>query len=566
MINKRIAVARGQEKAELVIKNAKIINVFTETIESGDVAVVDGIIAGIGTYEGQVEHDAGGGYLLPGLIDAHVHVESSMCRISSFAEGVLSRGTTTVIADPHEIANVAGEAGLRYFVEAGRAVPLDLFFMLPSCVPATPFDHAGAVLCAEDLAPFYREPEVLGLGEMMNVPGLLAADPEVLEKIAGAKGRPIDGHAPGLMGKDLSAYLAAGIRTDHECTTLAEMQERLTGGAYVQIREGSAAKNLDVLIGGVTRGNHNRVLLCTDDRHPGDLLAEGHIDHLLRRAVGRGVPAMTAIKMATLNAATCYGLKDRGGLAPGYLADMVLVDNLTAFNVREVYKRGTALSDLRIPADEPPAALLDTVVLDAVTAEDFRLPLASDIVRVIGLIPESIVTEKVVRKVDVVDGCFADNTHLDLIKMAVFERHAGTKKRAVALVEGFGLTGGALATTISHDSHNIVVVGREDEEMALAVNRIRDLKGGVVFVRDREVVAEIPLPIAGLMSLSSMEAVAAQVEGLKASVKEAGLAKGIDPILTLAFLSLPVIPALKLTESGLFDGERFSFCPIEVIG
>ncbi len=565
-----IDVSMGRRKADLVLKNGLIVNVFThETIEAS-LAIDQGVIAGIGAYEGVEEKDLQGKYLIPGLIDSHVHIESSLLSPEQFARIVVPRGTTTVIADPHEIANVAGLDGIRYMIDASRNLPLDVFFMLPSCVPATSFENAGAVLEADQLAELIDNDAVLGLGEMMDYPSVVNGNLETLKKIALAADRrkPIDGHSPMLEGKALSAYRAAGIETDHECSTLEEMRERLRLGMRVLIREGSAARNLSSLVKGVDSNTSRRCSFCTDDKQPEEIFSEGHIDHNLRLAIENGLDPLTAIQMATINAAEGYGLKQKGALAPGYDADILVVDNLRSFTPLEVYKRGKLAAENLKPSFTVPVPDISTVSgsvnVKGLSQKSFRLPLGNDLVNVIHLHAGSLITEKAVRKVEIKDKTFIHSPKLDICKLAVIERHKGTGNIGLGLVEGFQLKNGALATSIAHDSHNLIVLGDNDEDMLTAVEELIRCQGGMTVSAGGKIEGTLELPIGGLMSNQPGDEVNRRLTELNRIAREKlGINWKIDPFMSLSFLALPVIPELKLTDMGLFDVIRFDFIPIE---
>ncbi len=562
-----IDAAAGRKKADVVFRNGKIINVFTGELIENSLAVKDGKVLGYGAYEGEKEIDLEGAILAPGFIDAHVHIESSLTTPEHFASLVVPRGTTTVIADPHEIANVAGLEGIRYMLKASEGLPLECLFMLPSCVPATPFENAGAVLKASDLAELADEERVLGLGEMMDYPSLIGGDEEVLDKMKMARDRdmPIDGHAPMVERKALNAYIGAGVGTDHECSTPEEMRDRLRRGMYVLIREGSAARNLKALINGVKGVNLRRCCFCTDDKQPEDILMDGHINYNIRLAVELGMDPLWAVQMATLNPAECYGLKGKGALAPGYDADMVVLKDLKDLEVKQVYKKG-----LLVAEDSKPLFIQDARLSDAVTntvkvrtilPEDFRLPLERDVARVIRIQPRSLVTESAIRKVERdSEGCFRIHPDLDLLKMAVIERHGNTGGIGLGLVENYRLKGGAVASSIGHDSHNLIVIGDNDEDMALAVNSLAESGGGIAVAAKGILAGLLPLPIGGLMSDRPAEEVSAAFEDLlKIAADDLGINPDVDPFMTLAFMALPVIPELKLTDRGLFDVTKFEF-------
>ncbi len=563
----RVKVARGEKKASRVLKNCQIVNVFNGKIEKADIAIEEGYIVGIGDYEGVEEIDVEGRFVCPGFIDGHVHIESSMLTPDRFAKTVLPKGTTTVIEDPHEIANVCGLNGIKYILDASAKSPLDVYVMLPSCVPSTEFENAGAILLAEDLATLGDHPYVLGLGEMMNYPGVLNGNKEVYDKLALMEDSIIDGHAPNLTGKALDAYMTAGIKTDHECTTAKELKEKTAKGMYVHIREGSATRNLNDLIGGVTSYNNRRIIFCTDDKQPFDIKNEGHINFNIRLAIEHGIDPIIAIQMATLNTAECYGLKGKGAIAPGYEADLVVLNDLDTVDVARVYKKGklvaeddTALFDIEPYVD---TRVLDTVKVKNMDNISFDISLNSDIAKVIQLIEHNVTTRNVRRKVDVKDHLFLHNKKLDILKLAVIERHKETGNVGLGLVEGYGLTNGAVALTIAHDSHNIIVIGDNDQDMHVAIKELERVKGGMTIVSNGEILDTLPLEVGGLMTGASMEFVEAKLEAMEKIALEKGVHKDIDPFLTLAFLALPVIPDLKLTDRGLFDVGKFAFVPIE---
>lgn len=565
-IRKRlIDVAAKREPADLVISDAQVVNVFTGAIERGDVAIVGGLIAGIGNYTAETYIDAAGRYLLPGLIDAHVHIESSLVDPASFAQLTLPHGTTTVIADPHEIANVCGLDGIDYMLGASEGLAQDVFFMLPSCVPATPFEHAGAILDAKALAQRIAHPRILGLGEMMDMVGTVSAESHILDKIAVAEraGKLIDGHAPNLSGSDLAAYIAAGIHTDHECATIQEMHDRIARGMYVLLREGSACKDLRNLLPGVTPYNAHRCLFCTDDRQPSSILEDGHIDNHLRIAVSMGLDPILAIRMATLNAAQCYHLHDRGAVAPGRKADMILVNNLKDFTVSEVITHGVVY---RNQTEKQPLvpSVFSRVNIGSFTQRSLQLPLQSSRVHVIGIQSGSVVTSNEEATVSRdAKGNFISGD--DVVKLAVIERHHGTGTVGLALLRGYGITEGAVATTIAHDSHNIIVSGDNDEDMALAVQTVQRLGGGIVMVHQHQVLDALPLPIAGLMTNEGASFVDKKLKTMQALARnKLHIHDDIDPFMTLSFMALPVIPHLKVTDMGLFDVDQFTHISLEI--
>jgi adenine deaminase len=562
--NTLIAVARGEEPADLWLKNAQVVNVLSAEVHLADVAIYGGRVVGFGQYEAQQTIDLEGRYLCPGFIDGHVHLESSMVQPSEFARAVVPHGTTAVVTDPHEIANVLGLDGVRYILEASESLPLAVYVMLPSCVPATQMETAGAELSAADLATLLDHPRVLGLAEMMNFPGVLFRVPEVLEKIDMAGQRPVDGHAPGLSGKDLNAYVAAGVRSDHECTTLDEAREKLRLGMHIFIREGTTARNLRALLPLVTPANARRCSFVTDDRHPEDLLSEGHIDDLVRKAVAQGLDPVLAIQMASVNTAEYFGLRNMGAIAPGYRADLLVVDDLERFNIAQVFAAGQLVAKdghfLPSPAELPRVPLQSTMHLD-LTALDFTIVAGEGPAKVIGVIPEQVTTERLSVQVPLENGQAVADPAQDLLKMAVVERHRNTGNVGLGFVKGFGLRKGAIASSVAHDSHNIVVVGTDDADIRAAVEAVAKMGGGQVVVADGQVKARLPLPIAGLMSDQPLEEVRDHLEALTASAQELGCVLP-DPLMTMSFLSLPVIPTLKLTDKGLVDVEQFAIVPL----
>lgn len=555
-IGELIDAASGRRPADLVLKNARTVNVFTGEILSGDIALTGGRIAGIGEYAGAEELDLHGGYALPGFIDAHMHLESTMTLPSEYARAVLPRGTACVVADPHEIANVAGIEGIRFLMEHSRDIGLDIYFMLPSCVPATPFDSSGASLDAAALALLKGADRVLGLGELMDFEGTAQGREDILAKLELFRDRIIDGHAPDLSGKKLNAYAAAGVMTEHECGNAEEMLEKLRLGFYILIREGSAAKNLTELIKAVNPGNLGRCLFCTDDRHLGDILREGHIDNNIRLAVKNGLDPVNAVRMATINAAQCYGLKGRGAIAPGYAADIVIVDNLEAFNIQRVFKNGKPVARSPGNAGRRPAvsgAVADTVKPGGIDKAKLVIPMQGDLARVIRIKPESLLTEKFVRPVGTAEGRFVRLRDDDPLKLAVVERHRASGRVGLGLLDGFGLKGGALASTVSHDSHNMILAGDNDEDMLLAVKELTAAGGGITAVSGGKVLKTLRLPVAGLLSLNTCEEVNRELAELLDIAHGMGVPAGVEPFMTLSFLSLTVIPEIRLTDRGLFD-------------
>lgn len=560
-------IARGQEKAALVLKNARIVNVFTKEIEDGDIAIQNGVIVGVGEYHGKEEVDVQGSYVAPGFIDGHVHIESSMVTPPHFANIVLPKGTTTIIADPHEIANVSGKEGIRYMLESSKASLLDVYMMIPSSVPATTYETAGATITADDIAELSGEEGVLGLGEVMNFPDVLNGEANIHKKIRLMQPRPIDGHAPSLKGNDLNAYRTAGVQTDHECSTVEEMLDRVKRGMYVHLREGSVTRNVGTLLKGVTEKNVERLLFCTDDKHPEDIKAEGHINFNINLAVQHGIDPITAISMATLNAANCYGLSRHGAIAPSYYADLVVFDDLENIEPKAVYKRGALVAKDGKPLIDAPIvkgkAVSDTVNID-LDKLDFTLKLKKESVKVIGLVENNITTKSLRETVRVEDGVYRNDPDQDILKLAVVERHKSSGAFGLGLVKGFGIKNGALAMTIAHDSHNLVVLGDTDEAMRLATEKIVEISGGIVLVKDGKVEDFLQLEIGGIMTTQPAPNVAKTLDRMKEKVRSMGLSDSIDdPFIQLAFLSLPVIPDLKLTDQGLFDVNAFRIVPIE---
>ncbi len=559
-----LRVARGDVPADLVICNARVVNVRTLEIEAVDLAFAGERIAGLGQYEGREVLDARGAYAAPGLIDAHIHLESSMLSPAQFARVVVPRGTAAVVCDPHEFTNVLGVAGIEYVLAAADGLPLDLLVMLPSCVPATHLETSGADLEAADLAPLFGRPHVLGLAEVMNFPGVIAGDPKYLAKIDAARGRPIDGHAPGLSGRALCAYVAAGPNSEHEATRLEEAMEKLRRGVMIAAREGTAARDLDALAPLVRRADVWEVAMCCDDRDPIDLAEEGHVDHLLRKAVALGVDPLVALRAVTATPARHFGLADRGALVPGKRADVVLFDDLKDFRARWVFHGGRLVARDGALLAEPPEVEPPTrasLHLPAGYQPDFSLEARSTRVRAVQVIPDRIVTGNAVVDAARSEGVLVADPAADLLKLAVVERHSGHGGYAVGFVRGLGLRRGAIASTIAHDSHNIVVVGASDADMRAAVAAIAAQEGGQVVVADGKVVAALPLPIAGLVSDRPLEEVAPAARRVRAVAQELGSPLH-DPFMTLAFLALPVIPALRLTDRGLVDVERFDFVSV----
>ena len=570
-LKKLIDTAAGRIPADLVIKNCKVVNVFSGKIQEGDIAFSGDQIAGIGEYEGKEVIDAEGRYAAPGFIDSHIHIESSYVCPEEIGRLLVPHGGTTIMADPHEIVNVCGIAGLDYMMKAAENTVLDVKYELPSCVPATPWEHSGAVIDAEAMKePITRE-GIAGLGEFMNFPGVINAADSDLDKIIVAKreGKFVDGHGPGIAGKDLNAYAAARIAADHECSTVEEMNDRLDRGMYILLRQGSACHNLRTLIKGVTPENSRRCLLCSDDRQPKTILKDGHLDNHLRICVEEGLDAVTAIRMATLNAAECFDLKDRGAIAPGYRADVVLLDDLKDFHVNRVFIQGALVAEEGKYLPEIKRYDISTVkgsvIVKDFSAEKFKMHLKSNKVNVIKILPGGVVTAKDTAEIQLDEnGEFVRNPEEDIVKVAVVERHQGTGNVACGFLKGYGIKAGAVALSIAHDSHNIIVVGVSDEEMEFAVNSLIAQEGGMVLVREGKVLESMPMPIAGLMSDQSGEWVDEKLTAIHAKAyEELGIAGDVEPVMTLCFMSLAVIPEVKLTDMGLFDVTTFSFIPVE---
>lgn len=561
-----INVARGFEKADLVIKNANIVNVLSEEIHKADIAIKDGIIAGIGeNYSGEKEIDIQGAYVTPSFIDGHVHLESTMMLPSEIAKVALPAGTTTVIIDPHEISNVLGLHGISFMHEAVKNLPLDVYTMLPSCVPATPFETSGFDLNSYDLSLLIDKPWVLGLAEMMNFPGVLNQDNNVMAKLelAKSRGKCIDGHAPYLHGKDLCAYIASGVKSDHECTTPDEAVEKLRLGMYVMIREGTAAKDLDALMPVLKTCNTRKCIFVTDDRHPADL--KEHINGMVRRAVEAGVDPVKAIQIASLNTAEYFGLKNLGAIAPGYKADLLILPDLKTFKPDLVIKNGVVAAEngkliAELPENEA-LAVRNSVNVRWITPEDFRIEANGSKVTALEVIPHQLITKSVVSEVKIEDGNAVSNIDNDTLKICVIERHRATGNIGKGFVKGFNLKCGAIASTVAHDSHNMIVIGTNDADMYAAAVALIKCKGGKVVVKDGEVISELPLPIAGLMSDRDFDYVVNKCEELNKTAHSIGC-KIEDPFMTMGFLSLPVIPELKVTDKGVFDTNKFDFIDI----
>ena len=550
---KVIEAASGRKKADLVLKNATFVNVFSNELTTCDIACANGLIVGLGEYDGEVEYDMTGKIVCPGFIDAHIHLESSLVSPKEFVRATLPHGTTTVITDPHEITNVMGTDGIDYMFQATEGLPIDVRFMLPSCVPATPMDESGANLDYRAIDSFYDYPRVQGLAEMMNAYGVIHNDKEVVSKIVAAQAhhKKIDGHAPDLVGNDLNAYIAAGVYSDHECSTVEDAIAKLERGQYIMIREGTAARNLDALLPLLTPQYYTYCMFCTDDKHPNDLLEKGHIDYIVRRAIKAGVDPIIAVKCASHHAARYFLLNNRGAIAPGFLADFVVIDNFDDFNILEVYKKGKLMFDgktvtpFEAPEIDPHLVKRshETFHVAHLEATDF---IESRPRAVLGMVPGEIVTT---------DAGYAEKISVedDILKIAVIERHKNTHHIGIGYIKGYGLKSGAVATSISHDSHNIIVVGANEEDMAAAVNRVVELGGGIVVMDDGKVLGELQLQIAGIMSEAPLIEVNEALENAKEQAFKLGVSRGVDPFMTLSFMALTVIPTLRLTTRGVFD-------------
>ena len=548
-----VDVAAGRKRADLVLKNATYINVFSNELCKGDIAVAKGQIVGMGSYEGETEVDVTGKIVCPGFVDAHIHLESSLVSPKEFARAVLPHGTTTVITDPHEITNVMGTDGIDYMLQATEGLPIDVRFMLPSCVPATPLDESGANLDYRAIDSFYEHGRVQGLAEMMNFVGVINGDAEVISKIVAAQAhhKKIDGHAPGIRGKDLAAYVAAGVYSDHECSDMEDAMAKLRNGQFIMIRDGTAAKNLEALVDLLKQPYYDRCMFCTDDKHPIDLLEKGHIDYIIKKAISYGVDPIVAVKTACHNPARYFALNNRGAIAPGYLADFAVIDNFENFNVELVYKKGVLTCKNGEVQDFPAPEIDDYLVKRAhdtfhvahLSAEDFKDERSRG---VIGLVPGEIVST---------DNGYASGVDIekDILKIAVIERHKNTHHIGLGYLQGYGLKRGAVATSISHDSHNIIVVGTNEADMACAANAIVEHHGGIAIVEDGKLLGGVVLEIAGIMSEESLVTVNEKLEHAKELAFEMGVSRGIDPFMTLSFMSLPVIPTLRLTTRGVID-------------
>ncbi|MGI6168215.1 MAG: adenine deaminase [Christensenellales bacterium] len=565
---KLIRVAQGEEAADLVIKNAKVPNVFTGEIQECDVAVCGGYIAGLGKYEGTQSMDVGGAYVCPGLIDAHQHIESSLAIPGVFAKSIVPHGTLCAIADPHETANVCGNRGVEFLIENSRTAPMDFYFMAPSCVPALTGERSGAILDAAALAELIDNPSILGLGEVMNTPGVLGCEPDMLDKLALYRGRVMDGHWTGGSALQLNAYAATGISTNHECADEETVKQCVERGMYVLVREGSTSRDLEWMVRYLLRSELplDRFCFCTDDKHLSDSKSEGHIIHNIRKAVSLGLAPIDALRMATRNAAACYGLKDLGAVAPGYFANLVVVSDLKEFTVRQVFYRGELVSeDYEPPAfavASPPATMLHTVNIATVEPTTLRLPVSADgMANVIEIVPRHVVTKLVREEVQKKDGQFVPDGKYS--KIVVVERHKASGQCGVGIVKGFGIRGGAIASTVGHDSHNLVVVGDNDADILAAIYEAQALGGGWLAVAGGKTRAALPLPVAGLMSAEQeADVISAQVEAVNEAAFKMGISREIDPFAILSFVTLSVIPEGRITPDGLFDVQKFAYIKV----
>ncbi|GAB6143110.1 adenine deaminase [Desulfocicer niacini] len=568
-IKSKIAAAAGREMADILFVNGNIINVFTGEILQESVAIKAGHICGFGEYESRETVDLKGAYMAPGFMDSHVHIESAMVTPDAFGRAVVPRGTTTVIADPHEIANVLGLTGITYMIQSARSQPMNILFALPSCVPATAMETAGATLTATDLEPLFSHPSVCALAEMMNYPGVIFQDPGVMDKlnVAGKAGKPVDGHAPGLTGKSLYAYVAAGIQSDHECTTCEEALEKLRMGMHILVREGTCARNLEALMPAITDHTWSRMMWCTDDRHPGDILFEGHVDHIIRKAISLGLDPIRAIQMGTINCARYFGIQNAGAIAPGRRADIVIFQDLQKLDIERVYAKGVLVSekgetlcpDEQLAPSSPCLAAMD-VNMDTI---NFSIPQKSSRVRVIKAMAHQVVTGYETMDVLGRGGYAVADPQRDMAKIAVIDRHSGNTGMATAFVTGLGIVTGAIASSVAHDSHNIIVVGMDDGDMMQAVREVVNMGGGVSVVNAGRTLSSVALPVAGLMSHAPMAQVHQEMEKAIETAQALGSPLS-DPFMTLGFLALPVIPHLKITDKGLVDVDKFELVELFV--
>ncbi|RST57064.1 adenine deaminase [Siminovitchia terrae] len=573
LLKKRIDVAAKRLPADLVIKNGKVVNVFTREVITEDIAIVDGYIVGTGAFEGYKTVDASDQFVVPGFIDGHVHIESAMVTPSEFSNVVLPHGVTTIVADPHEIANVSGTDGIDFMLEASEGIPLEVLLMLPSCVPATPFENSGATLEHSDLEPYYTHPRVIGLGEVMDYPSVLYKDDKMLDKImdASVKEKHVDGHGSAIDADGINVYMAAGIRTDHECVTAEEALVRLRKGMYVMLREGSAAKDLVTLLKAVNEHNARRCLFVTDDKHLDEIIDEGSIDFNVKTAIREGVDPLLAIQMATLNAAECFGLKTKGAIAPGFEADLVLLKDLETVDIGRVYKGGklVAKNGEVIQATgsiTPPSIITDSVNISPVSLEGLKVKMSrGNMANIIEIRPKMIVTRHLIEEVDVKGGYFQPSVEKDQLKIAVIERHCRTGNIGLGIIKGLGIKNGAIASTVAHDSHNIVAAGTNDEDLLRAIHLTAGMRGGLAVVEGGKLLASLPLPVAGLMSNMEYKVVNERIHDLNNALAKVGCSMEFNPFITLAFLALPVIPELKLTDTGLFDVKSFQHLDVEAV-
>lgn len=565
-----IDVASGRKKADLLIKNCNVVDVYNGEILKDNVAISNGYIAGLGDYKADKIYDAKGGYVSPGLIDSHIHIESSYCTPEEFGKMVVPHGTTRIIADPHEIVNVCGLAGFDYMLEASKQTALSIKFMMPSCVPATKLEDSGAIIKASDMKDYMSNPNIPGLGEMMDFVAVENADDDVLDKITLAKqhGKIIDGHSPNVFGKHLNAYTAAGIKTDHECSTLEEMNDRLQKGMYVQLRQGSACHNLEVLAKGITDFNFRRCLLCSDDRQPKTIFEQGHLEHQLKKLVSMGINPIIAISMATSNVADCYNFDDIGVIAPGKKADIVIFDNLNDFNVKTVFINGEKIAENGIylkkivKADQTNVRHTMNIDFDK---NRLKMHLKAGKVNAIEMIPGEVLTKKCEIEVNTDEnGDFLYDDSIDVVKCAVLERHKNTGKVGLGFIKGYGMKSGAVAASVAHDSHNIICVGTDNNDMQKAIETVIDSYGGFAIAKNGHVLESLPLPIGGIMSDKSGKEVAEKLDSLHdIAVKELGVSDKIEPIMTLTFMSLIVIPELKITARGIFSVGENKFISLQ---
>lgn len=573
LLKKRIDVAAKRQQADIVIKNGKVVDVFNKEIMEKDIAIVDGVIAGIGAYEGKEVIDAEGNFIVPGFIDGHVHIESAMVTPAEFSNVVLPHGVTSVIADPHEIGNVSGTDGVQFMIDASKNVPLNVFFGIPSCVPATEFENAGAKMLADDIRPFYEQERVVSLGEIMDFPAVFHANDAMLDKLLDAEhaGKIVDGHAAGIDADGINVYRAAGILSDHECTTREEAKERLQRGMHLMLREGSASRDLKELLYAVTEENARRCLFVTDDKHLDEILDEGSINHNVRMAIDHGLKPITAIQMATLNAAEYFGLKSKGAIAPGFDADLLFLKELDTIDIQEVFVGGASVAkngkchQPSVHATKASERITDSIRMKKVTKEDLQIKLeANNEANIITIIPNSIVTKHDVKKVDVIDGYFQPSVKNDFLKIAVIERHHEVGNIGLGILHGLNLTDGAIASTFAHDSHNIIVAGTNDEDILLAIEEIERINGGLVAVKDGKLISSLPLAYSGLISDLDYQSVYERLNHLNKALLDLGFTGNFNPFIALSFMALPVIPEIKITDIGLFDVRNFKHIPIEV--